>query len=673
MPQRSPFLPVMSFGRETCGDLHAGFRREWLVTNGLGGYASGTLLGVSSRSYHGLLVAAMHPPVQRTVLVGGSVEHAHYAGKRHWIATNEYADGVFSPDGYRNLAEFRLEGTIPVWVYAFGDALLERRLWMVHGEHTTYVTYRVLHATAPVEVDVTPFVTYRDHHALTSGQGWQMQVESQEHGATDRAFEGATPLRLLSDIADFRSSGRWYWNFRYREESARGLNDHGDLYAPGSFSATLEPGQTMTVVYSIEPEFEIDPVGSLAREVARQETLLQQAHAVDADDVTRRLVLAADQFLVTRGATDERPAGRSIIAGYHWFADWSRDTMIALPGLTLATGRPEMTAEILRTYAGFLDGGLLPNNFPDDAAREPEYHAIDAPLWFINAVHAYTGATGDASLRNELLPALVGIVDHLTNGTRYGIAVDPRDGLLSGGEPGLQLTWMDARVDGRVVTPRIGKPVEINALWYNALRIVAAALAETGDRRAADIEAAAERARASFLAKFVSDERVHLADVIEGPDGDDWSHRPNQLLALSLPFPLVEGARARAVLDHASQHLLTSHGLRTLSPDHPHYVGSYLGSREVRDGCYHQGTVWSWWLGPYIDALLRVSGDVAHARALLGPIAHHLSDAGLGTVSEIFDGDPPHAPRGAIAQAWSVAECLRAWRVTQQAEAAVTS
>jgi len=679
--------PVVAFGRERCGDLDAALRREWLVTNGIGGYASGTLIGVSTRSYHGLLVAALEPPVGRVVLVGGTVEQATYDNRRAPISTNEYADGVFVPDGYRNLAEFRLEGSLPVWIYAIADALIERRLWMAHGQNTTYVSYRLVHASGPVDLEITPLVTYRDHHHLTSGQGWQMQVESHPHGVLDRAFQDAAPLRLLTDTGEFRSGGRWYWNFRYREEGARGFNDHGDLYAPGSFVKRLEPGETLTLIFSVEQDVTLDGEAARRDEVERQQRLLARVTMPNTDPVLQQLVLAADQFIVRRamnpvlpdaavaepasakangqqaGAPEPGQMTTTIIAGYHWFNDWGRATMVSLPGLTLATGRPEVAADILRAFAAYLQDGLLPNELPDEAGGAPGYETADVTLWFVQAVEAYRAVSGDEQLVTELLPSLTGILDAHIAVTRQAIGIDPADGLVRADVTGVELTWMDARIDEWVVTPRRGKPVEINALWYSALRIVAAALAARNDKRAAAYEKEAARMRTSFLARFMHPELSYLADVVDGPDGDDWSLRPNQLLALSLAYPLVEGDTARQVLDTVGRNLLTTFGLRSLAVDHRAYAGSYAGDRTQRDGAYHQGTVWPWLLGAYVNAKLRHADGRERVRAILRPVAHHLRDAGLGSISEIFDGDVPHQPRGAIAQAWSVAEVLRIWRM----------
>ncbi len=655
--------PLVSFGREVCGDLAAGLRREWLVTNGLGGYASGTVTGVNTRRYHGLLVAALRPPGGRTVLVGGLVEWASYDGRRYPLSTHEFGDGTVDPHGFRHLQAFALEGMLPVWTFALGDALLEKRIWMADGANTTYVMYRLVRAMRAVDLEITPLVTYRDFHALTSGRGWRPEAEARPRGVVIRAHDSAVSFELLVDGGRFTLSGGWHWNFLHREETARGLDDRSDLYAPGIFSATLSPGvdaPSLAMVMTTGAPPATDGPRALAEARARQVYLLQRAGVLGAHPVVQQLTLAADQFIVRRGSA--REAGKTVIAGYPWFNDWGRDTMIALPGLTLATGRPEDTAEILRAFARYVADGLIPNTFPDPAGVSPRYNTADASLWYVLAVRAYHEVTGDDRLVDALLPMLQEMIDRHLRGTRYGIGMDPGDGLLRAGEPGLQLTWMDAKIGNWVVTPRIGKPVEINALWYNALRTLAAFLSARGDDAAQSYRTLADRVRTSFRARFVRPDRGSLADVVDGPDGDDLTLRPNQVLAVSLPFPLLEGAEAAAVVDTVGRALLTSYGLRSLSPDDPAYHGDYGGDPVRRDSAYHQGSVWPWLMGAYADAHHRVYGDPVAAFRLLRPFAHHLVDAGLGTISEIFEGDPPHLPRGCIAQAWSVAEVLRVWR-----------
>ena len=672
--------PLVHFGREVCGDLATGLRREWLVTNGLGGYASGTLAGVNTRRYHGLLVAALTPPVERTVLVGGLREWATYNGQRYPLSTHEYGDGTIDPHGYRHLQSFRLQGTLPVWTFALGNALLERRVWMVYGANTTYVMYRLLRGTDELTLEITPLVTYRDFHSLNSGQGWRPGVEALSNGAVIRAWDGARPFQLLADNGHFAPGGDWYWNFRHREEAARGLDDRSDLYAPGNFTVILLPGASYALVLTTKTQAEMNSSIALATEEERQLRLLCRANAESAHPVVQQLTLAADQFIVERWfssaskATEDeaKDAGqkeyvyKTVIAGYPWFNDWGRDTMISLPGLTLATGRSEDAAAILSTFAQYVVDGLLPNNFPDHSGVIPGYNTVDATLWFVLAVYAYHQATHDMALVDQLLSVLRDIIDWHRRGTRYHIGVDPADGLLHAGEPGVQLTWMDAKVGDWVVTPRIGKPVEINALWYNVLRILTTFLTERGDIAAQEYSALADEVHASFRSRFLHADRSYLADVVDGPGGDDFTIRPNQIFAVSLPFPLVDGAEAAAVVDAVGRTLLTSYGLRSLSPDNPAYYGDYGGDQRRRDGAYHQGTVWTWLMGAYVEAHYRVYRDPDVALALLQPFEYHLRDAGLGSISEILEGDPPHLPNGCFAQAWGVAEVLRVWRKLEQ-------
>ena len=653
--------PFVHFGPEIGADLPNGLRREWLVTNGIGGYASGSISGVNTRRYHGLLVAALAPPVERTVLVGGSIDWATYDGRRYPLSAHEYGDATVDPPGYRFLQSFALQGTLPVWTFAVADALLERRVWMVHGSNTTWITYRALRASQQLTLDVTPLLTYRGFHSLSQAHR-PPAITALPQGIEVRAFEQAVPYRILANGASFTPSGTWYWNFLHRAESARGLDDRSDLFAPGTFSFQLRPTESATFVLTTEPQTEVDPIRALEAEQHRQRMLLEQASVTESHPVVQQLVLAADQFVVDRLDQHHQP-GKTVIAGYHWFNDWGRDTMIALPGLTLSTGRAHEGANILRTFAGYVDQGLLPNNFPDAAGALPGFNTVDATLWYVVAIAAYEHATGDTTLVDDLLPLLRSIVEWHVRGTHYGIGLDPADGLLRAGEPGVQLTWMDARVGDWVVTPRIGKPVEINALWYNVLRILEAFLAARANAAAAEYRAMAERTQASFAQRFWRADKQHLADVVDGPNGDELALRPNQIFALSLPYPLLAGAEAAAVLEAVGRALLTGLGLRSLSPDDPAYHGDYGGDQVRRDGAYHQGPVWTWLIGAYVEAHFRLHRDAPAALALLRPFEHHLFDAGLGSVSEILEGDAPHLPSGCIAQAWGVAEVLRVWRL----------
>ena len=543
---------------------------------------------------------------------------------------------------------------MPVWTFACGDALLEKRVWMEHGANTTYVTYRMLRGSQPLDLEVAPLVTYRDFHSLSRG-GWQIGLSQIPDGIEVRAFDVAIPFRILAPGAQYAATNEWYWNFRHREETARGLDDHSDLFVPGRFAQRLRADEALTLVLTTELNAATGAGQALQDERSRERQLLERASAARDNSVVQQLTLAADQFIVRRDV-DQRE-GRTVIAGYHWFNDWGRDTMISLPGLTLSTGRAEDAAVILRTFARYVDQGMLPNNFPDSAGALPGYNTVDATLWYIVAVARYVAATGDNRLVEELLPVLRSIVDWHIRGTRYGIHVDADDGLLRAGEPGVKLTWMDAKVGDWVVTPRIGKPVEIQALWYNALRILASFTSD------AEYSAMADQVRRSFLARFFHTDLGYLADVIDGPNGDELNLRPNQIFAVSLPHALVDGPVAASVVDHVGRALLAGIGLRSLSPDDPAYRGDYGGEPAARDATYHQGPVWSWLLGAYAEAHLRVYGDRAAALALLQPIEHHLRDACVGNVSEILEGDAPHRPVGCVAQAWGVAETLRVLRM----------
>jgi glycogen debranching enzyme len=656
--------PLVRFGREVTGDPAAAVRREWLVTNGLGGYASGSLMGPATRRYHGLLVAALAPPVERTVVVQGSLEWLVDGEGRIPLSTHEYGDGTIDPGGYVNLESFELDGALPVWRFASGDLVVERRVWMPPGRNSTWISFRLVRGDRPVEIELTPLVTWRDFHSLATPP--TPQVEVGDRGLSVGFARDLPMLRVVATGGTATPGSDRYRDFLHREETARGLDDRSDAFAVRTIRLPLRPGQAGAVLLSVEPDHERDlaegPDASLGRVRDRQVELLERAAATGAVPAIQQLVLAADQFLVER-----RPAARTVIAGYHWFNDWGRDTMIALPGLTLSTGRPEDGAAILRSFAPHVRDGLLPNNFPDDPDDGPGYNTVDASLWYVIAIGRHLDQTGDTALAGELLPVVRDIVDRHIAGTRFGIGMDATDGLLRAGEPGLQLTWMDARIGDWVVTPRIGKPVEINALWYNALRYLATWLRDAGDPAGSTYRDVAGRALASFRVRFASAHYDHLADVVDGPEGDDWRLRPNQVFAISLPHPLLEGDAARRVLDAVGQSLATRYGLRTLPPTDPDYRGDYGGDGRKRDSGYHQGPVWTWLAGAYVEAHLRVHGDPAAARSLLEPFEDHLRDAGLGTISEILEGDPPHEPRGCIAQAWGVAEVLRAWRTVEGA------
>ncbi|MEM8533653.1 MAG: amylo-alpha-1,6-glucosidase [Chloroflexota bacterium] len=667
--------PFVRLGRADCGDVSIAMRKEWLVTNGLGGYAAGTVSGANTRGYHGLLVASLRPPLERTVLVAKVDTVVHYGGKDYPLFTNEFADGRIDPHGYRHIESFCLEGSIPVWKYALADIRLEQRIWMHHEHNTTYVTYTLTQGPQPVSLTLTPLCTYRDYHSHTEG-GWSFDITPVDGGFEAMAFEGAQPYRVLLDQGKFLPDPAWYRAFGHRVETYRGQVDSEDLLAVGRFSATLQPGETLTLICSTKAIMPHAGLESLHQEQQRQMQLVQTGKCADAPAWIKQLALAADQFIVRRSSqqTDnDSQHGTTVIAGYPWFGDWGRDTMIALPGLTLATNRSAVAASILQTFAKHISQGMLPNRFPDEG-EQPEYNTVDATLWYFQAIYQHFLHTGKRTLIKELYPVLQDVIEWHDKGTRYHIHVDPSDGLLYAGEPHVQLTWMDVKVDDWVVTPRIGKPVEINALWFNALRLMAEFATLLRKSKAAEqYHMRANVVSQSFQSRFWYADGGYLYDVIDGPEGAestdgkryDVSLRPNQLFAISLPFALLDESQAKSVVDVCAHYLWTSYGIRSLTPTDPAYIAQYGGDRVRRDGAYHQGTVWSWLVGPFALAHYAVYRDSAMILAMLEVMEDHLADACLGSISEIFDGDPPHAPRGAFAQAWSVAEVLRVWRIVQ--------
>jgi predicted glycogen debranching enzyme len=648
-------MPI-SFDASVTQDLEAAESREWFEANGLGGWAAGTIAGAHTRRYHGLLVAATRPPVGRMVLLSKLAETLVTAEGRFDLDTNRYA-GAIHPRGYEHLTEFTLD-PMPAFVYEAGGITLKKTITAVHGENTTVVTYEVLAAAAPFTLELRPLIACRDYHALQHANDALRFADASFKAGVFRArpYERAPELFLKVDDASFTASPDWYFRFEYAKESERGLDAHEDLFCYGHFDRQLAQGERFGVIVSTGDVAGRDPFALVDTERGRRETV---AAAVSAgDDVARTIARAADAFVVRRGEDL-----RTIIAGYPWFSDWGRDTMIALPGVCLAAGRHEDAKKILRVFARSVDEGMIPNRFPD-GGEAPEYNAVDATLWYFIAAHRYLEATSDQEfVLGELLPVLEDIVAWHDRGTRYGIRVDA-DGLLHAGEPGVQLTWMDAKVGNWVVTPRQGKPVEIQALWYNALAILSDLLGRAGRAEdAAGFAARAKQVKERFVEVFWNADASCLFDVVDG-DRKDASIRPNQVFALSLPFPLLPKDKAKDVLAVVEAKLLTPYGLRSLAPDDPAYRGRYEGGPAERDAAYHQGTVWSWLLGPYADALVKTNGAVGKTKAkkAIEALIPHLSEAGLGTISEIFDGDAPHTPRGCPAQAWSVGEALRVYK-----------
>jgi len=655
-------------------DLTPLVAREWLVTNGLGGYSSGTLAGLNTRRYHGVLVAALPNPIGRTVMLNHLGERVTLPGG---IAVrldgDELADGAIRAEGAAHLAEFRLDAGLPVWLYALGEVELEKRVLMPHGQNTVHVAYRLLRG-GPVRFDLRPAVQFRGYeHPVSTPlrEPYLVTTETGHYAISD----GGTlpPLRLLADGegSTFTVDAQRTDGHVYRVETRRGFRDVGSLWTPGYFSATLTDERPVTLVASTEP-YEVmtalTPRGAVRAETERRRRLLAAAGPAALEPAAAELVLAADQFIITPAgrnadAARARAVGdevRTVIAGYHWFTDWGRDTMISLEGLTLATGRQREAGFIVRTFAHYVRDGLIPNMFPD-GSNEGLYHTADATLWFFHAVDRYVAATGDQETLALVLPTLRDIVAHHLSGTRFGIGVDPADGLLRQGAEGYQLTWMDAKVDDWVVTPRRGKAVEINALWYNALCLLEGW--ERDRSGAADAEPLARHAaaaRRSFNDRFWYEQGGYLYDVVDGPNGDSPECRPNQLFAISLRHPVLDEQHWPRVLQVVEERLLTPVGLRSLAPGSPNYRPTYDGDLRSRDAAYHQGTVWGWLIGPWVDAWLKVHpGDHAGARRFLSGMVGALDGFGVGSIAEIFDAEAPYTPRGCIAQAWSVAETLR--------------
>ncbi len=628
------------------------------MTNGLGGYACGTVALANTRRYHAFLMASLAPPVQRTLLVAKVDLSVEYLGVKTDLGANEFAGGTISPQGFVHLESFAVIDGIPTWRYGVADAILELQIFMAQGANTSYLRVELLRSSAPLRVALKPYVAYRDFHHQSHG-AQPFELESAADHCRIQASASARPYRLLVTQGQFTPTPSWYWNFWHREEAERGLDASEDLFFPGSFSAELAVHSPMFLIATAERA--APAAGSeVVKAIHNDSKILSARLPKSAPTWIRSLARASDQFIVRRG--DAGAAGASIIAGYPWFADWGRDTMISLPGLATVLGRYDIAANILKTYASFVDGGMLPNRFPD-GGETPEYNTADATLWMFHALEDYLQAKPNPELLGHLFPTLVSIIHAHVDGTRYGIRVDAEDGLLRVGEWGTQLTWMDAKNGDQAFTPRVGKPVEINALWLNALNVMvrsASRVHNLAEKRFC--ESLLERASRSFE-RFWNEERHCLYDVIdvEGTDARDDRIRPNQILAISLPYCALPPSQMRAVVERCGRDLLTSYGLRTLNAADPKYLGSYAGNPWQRDAAYHMGTAWAWLLGPFARAHFRVYGDARQAQSLLDPIAQHINAACIGSVSEIFDGDAPHSARGCFAQAWSVAEILRAW------------
>ncbi len=651
-------------------------RREWLITNGLGGYASGTISGIHTRKYHGLFVPNLAAPKGRHIMISRCDESVVTPERQVHLGGAEFEHEHFVGESHRYLREFRLDHRIAVWTFELDDGgVLEKSIVMPHNQNTVCVQYRLLSGKG-LDLQVRPFVSFRRHDAPPPGtpdDAFFVEVRRGLHEIRHASSPLVLRVALRPGPTRFMTDERDEHQFVYRVERDRGDPAFDNAFSPGYFAAKLTVDQPIVFVASTHAwdRLEFDACAVFEAERRRLSGLLALAPHLEGDAFAEQLAMAADQFVVLPGsrldenvmAQAEGSELRSIYAGYHWFGDWGRDTMISLEGLTLATGRYREAGAILRTFSHYIRDGLLPNLFPE-GEREALYHTVDATLWYFHAIARYVETTGDRSILLQLYPILADVIEHHLQGTRFNIRVDPADGLLAAAAEGYQLTWMDAKVDGWVVTPRRGKAVEVQALWYNALKLMASWGEHLGGAPRPYAEHA-NRARETFNERFWNPATSCLYDVIDGPDGDDVSIRPNQVFTISLTYPILYERRWAPVLETVRNRLVTAYGLRTLSAEHPDYKAHYRGDLRSRDAAYHQGTVWPWLIGHYVDASLRTRPDRAGARQLLQAFPSHLCEAGVGSISEIFDAEDPHAPGGCIAQAWSVAEVLRAWLRTR--------
>ena len=658
-------LPTyIQFGRDICGDLLQGERHEWWLANGLGGYAAGNIAGTLTRRYHGLLVAQVNPPLGRHLVFAKGDATLIDGDERIPLFSNRWGDGSISPEGYLQIESFHLEGRMPVWRFAIGEVRIEQRIWMEQGANTTYLAFRLLSTNKvkrPLKLAIKLLANSRDHHGSCHPWDFNPLIEKETDTLYVRNPNWFT-LTVKTRGGSLESDMTWYDNFHLSTERERGLPDNDSHLCIGEALLDLNSDEWVGIVASTEE----NPSNYLMEAMRRnlmfdagqlKRTQLIIPEFISAPEWVSQLVLSSSSFIFSRPLPDV-PDGESIIAGYPWFGDWGRDTMIALPGLTLSTGRFDTARCILNTFARFIDQGMLPNMFPG-IGNTPEYNTVDAALWYIEAWRAYVAATQETVNLQQIFPILADIIDWHIKGTRFQIHVDTADGLLYAGESGTQVTWMDAKVGDFVVTPRIGKPVEINALWYNAL-VTMAEFATMLKQPATQYQELAKKVKAGFK-RFIKGDGKGLTDVLDGPDGDDFTLRPNQIFAVSLHASPLDDKSRREVVSVCGRELLTSYGLRSLNVAHHEFKPYYEGGVLDRDTSYHQGAVWAYLLGHYAIAEYKVSGDAIAAQANLEPIRDHLMSGALGTVSEIFDGVVPHTPRGAPAQAWSVACILEAW------------
>lgn len=645
----------MKVNATRCRNLYDALSLEWLETNGRGGFASGTVAGANTRRYHALLLTARKPPSERFVLVNQLEEWIDIDGQSYPLTTNLYPNAIH-PDGYKQCTGFTTEPW-PTWTYDCQDELVQREVFCVRDHDLVVIRWRLVEKTKKaVTLRVRPKLSGRDYHAMHHENSGLASDAGIQEGAVIWHPYPALPAVSAFHAGAYRHAPEWYRLIQFELDRQRGLDCEEDWWSPGEFTYRLDGGSAGTLVLTTESIDAVD-VAVLAQGERKRRTGLRAA-APSADPLTGELWQAVEAYLSARGSR------QTVIAGYPWFTDWGRDTFISLPGLCLVTGRHEVAWQIIESFSAHVSEGMVPNRFPD-AGEQPEYNTIDASLWFVHAIDRYLAYSKDeARVRAVAWPAVKQIIDGYRQGTRYNIHMDT-DGLIAGGVPGVQLTWMDAKVGDRVVTPRHGKPVEIQALWVRSLDVGERLAAQFGESAyAARCREDRTRAVDSFRAKFWHEEGGFLYDVIDGPEGSDASIRPNQIYAVALCDDLVTKEQAEQILRVVKDHLLTPVGLRTLSPKDVRYRPQYEGGVAERDGAYHQGTAWPFLLGPFVTAWLKVFGKSAktraQARSFLDGLDAHLQDACLGQVSEIFDADAPHNPRGCPAQAWSVAEPLRA-------------
>lgn len=650
---------MIHFDKKVCNDFNNAIKKEWLETNGLGGYASSTIIGVNTRGYHGLLVSATKPPLQRMLTLSKVEETVIIDGNRHEISCNQYPNAIY-PDGYKYIDNFRLD-PFPTFRFIIRNTIIEKSIFMIHGKNTVFITYKLLESDHDISIELRPLIACRDFHSRMH-ESYNPDIKVVSNAEAMNIEMNGIKLYILLRDGMFINQPCWYRNFEYAIEEERGQESHEDLYNPGYFIHDIKQDNEICLIASTNDPYKLDMEKSRSHELDRRtiftENSLLENISESLQSCVSSLLSSADQFLVKRGEH------QSVIAGYHWFGDWGRDSMISLAGLTLVTNKHDAAEKILLNYAKYCDQGMIPNYY-SELGESLEYNSVDASLWFIYSAKKYLDYTDNLIfIESELFDTISEIIWHYINGTRYNTHNDS-DGLLYAGENGKQLTWMDAKVGDFVVTPRIGKAVEINALWYNALKFMQELSERLDHKGSAEMYSGlAEKARKSFNEQFWNDEKKCLYDCIDGNQVDD-SVRPNQIFSISLPYKVLDDKKRLFVLESVQKELLTPYGLRTLSPNDNRYIGIYRGDNFSRDKAYHQGTVWAWLLGPFIDAYISVHGKnkktLDFIRNLIcNFMQNHLADAGLGSISEIFDGDAPHNPRGCIAQAWSVAEILRA-------------